>query len=78
MGWSGVKNGHLLRRAEGAFDILITVDRNLSFQQHVIDFSLAVIVLSATSNRLQDLLPLTPKILRSISNIEPGHVVLIS
>jgi hypothetical protein len=77
-GWSGVKNGRLLRQAEGEFDVLITVDRNLSFQQRVIDFRLAVIVLKAPSNRLQDLLPLVPQVLESVATILPGSVLVIS
>lgn len=77
-GWSGVKNGRLLRQAEADFDILITVDRNLSFQQRVIDFRLAVIVLKAPSNRLQDLLPLVPQILETAVAIAPGSVVVIA
>jgi hypothetical protein len=77
-GWSGVKNGRLLRQAEGEFDVLVTVDRNLSFQQRVIDFRLAVIVLRAPSNRLQDLLPLVPHVLKTVATIPPGSVVVIS
>ena len=77
-GWSGVKNGRLLRQAEAAFDVLITVDRNLSFQQRLIDFSLAVIVLHAPSNRLQDLLALVPRVLETIPIVTPGRVVVIS
>ena len=77
-GWAGVKNGRLLRQAETDFDILITVDRNLSFQQRLIDFNLAVLVLQAPSNRLQDLLPLVPQILDAIPSITPGRVVIVS
>jgi len=77
-GWSGVKNGRLLRQAEGEFDILVTVDRNLSFQQRMIDFRLAVIVLKAPSNRLQDLLPLVPQVLDTAATIATGSVVVIS
>jgi hypothetical protein len=77
-GWAGVKNGRLLRHAEGDFDVLITVDRNLSFQQRLIDFRLAVIVLKAPSNRLQDLVPLVPRVLQTIPTIAPGSVVSIS
>ncbi len=77
-GWSGVKNGRLLRQAEGSFDVLITVDRNLSFQQRLIDFNLAVLVMHAPSNRLQDLLPLVPQILETISVIKPGRVVIVA
>ena len=77
-GWSGVKNGQLLRKADGAFDILVTVDRNLSFQQRIIDFNLAVLVLKAPSNRLQDLLPLVPQLLAQIPAVAPGRVIIIS
>lgn len=55
MGWAGVKNGQLLTLAEAEFDVFITVDRNLSFQQNLPKFDIAVIVLQAPSNRLTDL-----------------------
>jgi hypothetical protein len=57
MGWAGVKNGQLLALAEAEFDVFITVDRNLSFQQNLPQFNMAVIVLQAPSNRLADLKP---------------------
>lgn len=44
-GWAGIKNGDLLRLAQEQFDVLVTVDRNLSFQQHLPKFTIAVIVL---------------------------------
>jgi hypothetical protein len=44
-GWAGIQNGELLRRAQEKFDAFVTVDRNLSFQQHLSQFSIAVIVL---------------------------------
>jgi hypothetical protein len=47
LGWAGVKNGELLRRAAAAFDLLITVDRNLEYQQSFEGLSLAVIVVHA-------------------------------
>ena len=55
MGWGGVKDGELLRLAEGEFDVLITVDRNLPFQQNLTVLDLAVLVLQGRSNRLADL-----------------------
>jgi hypothetical protein len=57
MGWAGVKNGQLLALAEAEFDAFITVDRNLSFEQNLQQFNIAVIVLQAPSNRLADLKP---------------------
>ena len=55
MGWSTIKNGELLKLAEKEFQVFVTVDRNLSFQQNVPAFAIAVIVLRAKSNRLSDL-----------------------
>ena len=55
MGWSAIKNGELLALAAAEFDTFVTVDRNLSFQQNLPVFDIAVIVLRAKSNRLADL-----------------------
>ena len=46
MGWAAITNGELLRLAEGDFDVFLTVDRNLSFQQHLPTFGIAVVVLT--------------------------------
>ncbi len=77
-GWASIKNGELLRRAEGSFDVFITADRNLSFQQNLAQRRLAVVVLRASSNRFQDLLPLVPKILAALAAIERGTLVEVS
>ena len=77
MGWSGLKNGRLLREAQSLFDVLVTVDSNLSFQQHIVRFKIAVIVLRARSNRLQDLEPLVPKLLQTLESAQSGKVVFI-
>lgn len=55
MGWTTVKNGELLTLVAGAFDIFVTVDRNLAFQQNIGIIPIVVIVLRAKSNRLDDL-----------------------
>ena len=72
MGWSTVKNGELLALAAEEFDVFVTVDRNLSFQQNLPAFTIAVIILRAQSNRLADLRPLIPKLLASISSAKPA------
>ncbi len=77
MGWATIKNGRLLRLAENAFDAFVTVDRNLSFQQNLPRFAIAVVVLRARSNRLADLKPLTPHLLAALPNLRPGRVVVI-
>lgn len=78
MGWSGITNGRLLALAEQHFDALITVDRNLSFQQNLPKFEIAVLVLHAASNRLADLRPLAPKILLALSTAKVGAVTIIN
>lgn len=67
MGWASIKNGELLRRIAGQFEVFVTVDRNLMFQQSTDAMSeMGIIVLSAKSNRLADLKPLMPEDRRSI------------
>jgi hypothetical protein len=72
-GWSGTKNGELLRRAVGNVDAFVTVDRNLVHQQNVKGLPFGVVVLMARTNRLGDLLPLVPEILIALANVRPGQ-----
>ena len=72
MGWTAIKNGALLTLASEFFDVFITVDRNLSFQQNLDGFSIAVIVLQARTNRLADLRTLIPSLLAAIQSGKPG------
>lgn len=78
MGWATIKNGELLALAAVEFDVFVTVDRNLSFQQNLVRFDIAVIVLRAHSNRLKDLLPLAPKILALLPTTKRGEVLVVS
>jgi hypothetical protein len=73
MGWAGIKNGELLILAEKEFDVFITIDRNLSFQQNIPKFNIAVLVLHASSNRLADLKPLAPKMLSMMPTLKKGE-----
>jgi len=77
MGWAGIKNGRLLALAEKDFDVFVTVDRNLSYQQHVADYDIAVLVIRARSNNLRDLLVFVPAILSALPACKPGQVKLI-
>ena len=74
MGWLTIENGKLLALAAGAFDVFVTVDRNLSFQQNLPAFAIAVIVLRAPSNRLADLKSLVPELLACIPRARKGAV----
>ena len=77
MGWTTVKNGALLTLASQHFEVFITVDRNLSFQQNLDSFSVAVVVLRAKSNRLADLKPLVPSLLAAIASAPPAVATFI-
>jgi hypothetical protein len=74
MDWMAIKNGTLLTLASEHFDVFVTVDRNLSFQQNLDSFSIAVIVLRAKTNRLADLRLLVPGLLAAIASARPGAV----
>ncbi len=78
MGWAGIKNGQLLALAQKVFDIFITVDRSLSFQQNLPQFDIAVVVLYAPSNRLTDLKPLVPQVLAILSTLTKGQATVVS
>jgi uncharacterized protein DUF5615 len=77
MGWAGIKNGDLLALAEKQFEVFVTVDRNLSFQQNLTVYNIAVIVLRGRSNRLRDLRPLVPELTASFSSAKHGDVLWI-
>ena len=77
MGWTGLSNGELLGRAEGAFEIFVTVDANLPFQQELSRFSLATFLLRAPSNRLEELRPLISLLLAILPQAKSGEVRVI-
>ncbi len=77
-GWAGIKNGELLTRAQTQFDVFVTVDRNLAFQQNIPQFTIAVIVLQAPTNRLKDLRPLLPKLQQILPIAPKGEVSRVS
>jgi len=77
MAWSAIKNGELLALASASFDVFVTVDRNLSFQQNLANLPVAVLVLRAKSNRLADLVPLVPKLLEALNSIVPNSLTVV-
>lgn len=78
MGWATKKNGELMNLAEAEFDVFITVDRNLSFQQNLPKYNPAVVVLRAKSKRLADLQSFTAKIIEVLPNLQKGKAEIIS
>ena len=77
MGWTTLKNGELLALASKQFEVFVTVDRNLSFQQNLPTFEIAVVVLQSRSNRLGDLQRLVPDLLASLATVQRGAVTYV-
>ena len=77
MGWASKKNGELLALAEPVFDVFLTVDRNLSFQQEISKLEIAVVVLVARGNRHSDLQPLVADLLAVLVGVLPGQLIRV-
>jgi len=78
-GLAGLRNGDLLKAAEVAkFDIFLTVDQGIEYQQNLAAKKIAIIILRAKSSRLKDLLSLMPTCLAHIQSIRPGQIVKIA
>ena len=77
VGWSGTENGELLRLAAEHFDVLITADRNLEHQQNLRALPVAVVVLVASTNRLESLAPLVPELLEFLNALPQRRLVRI-
>ena len=78
MGWAGIKNGDLLTLAQDQFEVFLTVDRNLFFQQNLPEFNISVVILQAATNRLNGLQPLVPKPMCVLPTVPKGQVRWVS
>lgn len=75
--WSSLKNGELLRSASREFDVFVTADKNLQYQQNISRFTLGVVVLAPRDTRLPSLRALLPDIRFAIATVEPGTVTRV-
>ncbi|MBA3831353.1 MAG: DUF5615 family PIN-like protein [Chthoniobacterales bacterium] len=76
-GWAGIGNGKLLGLAEKELDVLLTVDRKLAKQQRLTKFDIAVVLIRAPSNRLEDIRPLLPEILAALERTNAGTLTVV-
>jgi hypothetical protein len=76
-GWTGIKNGALLILANEAFDVFLTMDGNIQFQQGYTALRLSIVALRARSNRLADTAPLIPRLLAILPTLKPGTFTII-
>jgi hypothetical protein len=78
MGWSSKRNGELLKlMVAERFEALLTVDRNIEFQQNLKGLGVSVVVVYSHTNRMKELRPLVPKILEALSRLAAGQVLRV-
>jgi hypothetical protein len=79
MKWNGIENGELLKLAgENGFDAVLTKDNGMPYEQDLTSLPCSLIILRAPSNALEDIKPLIPKILSTLSALAPRTVVRIN
>jgi predicted nuclease of predicted toxin-antitoxin system len=76
-GWASIQNGALLRLAEHEFDVFLTNDQNLVHQQNLNKVDLAIVVIVALTNDIDDLRPLMPAVNKALNKISAGEIVYI-
>ena|SRR5216683_1762464 len=77
-GFAGKTNGELISIAEErGFDVLLTVDKGLAYEQNPAGRKIAIIIVCAKSNRLADLLPHAGACVAHISGMRHGQIVRI-
>lgn len=74
-GFSGKENGALLALAEGHFDVLVTIDRNIRYQQHMTGWNIAILIIRPASKDLDDTRPHVPNALVALQSLKPGQIL---
>ena len=76
--WASIKNGKLLALAAGEFDVLLTADKGMEYQQNPGTLPVAILVVRARSNRMDDLLLAVPAILKVLETLEPRTLTRVA
>jgi len=77
MGWQRLDNGQLLSKADGRFEVLVTMDKAMPSQQILARYSIALVIIKAQSNRIDDLNSLLPAIQAGINRGARGTATLV-
>jgi hypothetical protein len=77
MGWASIKNGQLLKLAQESFDVFVTVDRGMRFQQNLSAFNIAVVIIVVRHNKYEFLYPSIPALAKLLEEIQPGTTTYI-
>ena len=77
-GWKGMRNGELLEQAAATFDALVTMDKSIEHQQNLRKYEIGVILISARSNRLEDVQPAMLRVNEVLREVQSGHVIHVT
>jgi hypothetical protein len=77
-GWAGLSDGDVLRRADKQFDVLVTMDQNLPYQQHLPAYEVAVVVLNAPSNAFPDVVEMMPRVNEQVRHAKEGKATVVA
>ena len=77
-GWKGKRNGELLEQAAETFDVLVTMDKSIEYQQNISKYAIGVILISARSNRLQDIQSAMLEVNQVLRDVQPGQVIHVN
>jgi predicted nuclease of predicted toxin-antitoxin system len=77
-GWSGLADTELLRRAGDSFDVIVTADQNLEFQQNLAALKVGIVVVVVPNTRLQTIRTVVPAILTALESSGPGTVIRVT
>ncbi len=77
LGWDSKSNGELMTLARDKFDVLITADQSIPYQQNITEADVAVVVLVARTNDINDLKPLVPELLNRLNDLKRGEIIRI-
>ena len=77
-GWKGKRNGELLVQAAETFDVLVTMDKSIEYQHNISEYAIGIIIISARSNKLQDIQPVMLEVNQVIRNVQPGQVIHVN
>ena len=77
MGWTGKTNGELLKLAKGQFDVFLTVDQNLQYQQNLKNSEMAIVLIAVKNNRYETFKPVITKVQKALQTIQLGRLLRI-
>ena len=77
-GWSSTKNGDLLRLSATAFEVFVTADKRLRYQQNIARYSVGVVVIATRDTRLPRLQQVLDELRSAVRNVTPGSVIIVT